>query len=285
MGDGPTIRRRQLGLELRRLRTAAGLTGTQAAAELGKDQSRVSRLETGAGAATVPELKVLLDLYGATTEETAELLDLARNSGRRESWTVHYSAAPKQFRRFIQLEREAAQLCSYQPELLPGLIQTEGFIRVTFGMMADLWGIDQTEMESRIRLRLDRQAILTTDSPPELRIVVNEAALRRPIGGPTVMRAQLLRAAEVADRPNITIQVLPFAVGEHPALGASFLLLRFPNESVPATVYLEDADTASYLEQPEEISRYSVMFDRLTQMALDTDQSQEMIVKIADEYL
>lgn len=283
----PEVVRRQLGLELERLREAVSMTQAQAAELIGADQSRVSRIESGRRAATLAELKILLEAYSADGDVRAELLDLAGAAKKPNWWGRRFggTAVPEYARSFTNLERGAAEKWWYA-ETMPGLLQTEAVTRELFGMSTELFGLEPMEVDRLIKVRLARQEILTREpNPLQLHAVINEAVLHRPIGTAAVMRAQLLHLVEMARQPNITVRILPFAAGKHPAMGVTFELLRFPGQAAPEIVYEEGINTSTIHDDAEDVSRHKLVFDRVSEAALGAGESLELIAAVADQYL
>lgn len=290
----PEAARRSIGAVLAALRKSAKLTQEQTAGLMGTNQSNLSHMEAGRRAPTVAQLKLLLkeleergvEVGGETREE---LLNLA-GASRYPNWWAHQfggTAVPEYARSFINLERGAAEKCTYDAERVPGLLQTEAVVRTLFATTADLVDLDAAEVRHRVKVRLARQEVLTRTDPAPLRLraVVNEAVLHRPIGSPELMREQLLHMVKVAGLPNVTLQVLPFSAGPHPASGVSFELLRQPGQGEPEIVYQEGLTTATYLDRPEDVRGHMLAYDRVSAAALDPVESLTLIASVADEYL
>lgn len=277
---GPTIRRFQLGLELRELREAAKVTIKTAAAEIEVQPGTLSKIEGGKQAIREIYIKLLAPLYGIPDGERARLLELAAEANRPGWWVGYTKQVPAWFKLFLGYESESSSLNSYESELIPGLLQTPGYARaVALAVRPDS---TEAELDRQVDLRRERQQRLTNDHPPAFHAVLNEACLRRLVGGPDVMRDQLARLQDLAELPHVTIQVLPFSAGAHPAMTAPFLLLGFADEPRMNTVYLENGRGALYLESRPDLDRYTAIFGQLTQKATDPQASAELIARVAD---
>ncbi len=280
----PTVRGRRLRYELRRLREQRGLTIEQVAERSGGDwtASAISRWETGDRRIRPADLRVLLDLYDIQGEQREVLLTLAREARQRGWWQSYSSdAIPEWFQVYLGLEAEAASIHEYATELVPGLLQTADYYR-SFMQTAPAAGDTET-IERKIAVRTERQQRRDAADAPECWAVLNEAVIRRVVGGPDVMRSQLERIVELANRPHISVQVLPYRAGAHPAMDGSFIILGFPEAQDPDVVYLESQTGSLYLEKPPEVERYQAMFNHLVAKALDPDESKRVIAQVARE--
>lgn len=276
----PSVRARQLAAELRRLRDAATLTGEEAAARLGWSPSKISRIETGQTAASLADLRRLLDLYDVTGTGRERLEVLGQSAGQRGWWDAYADTLGPEYTALIALEAEAESVRWYSPMLVPGLLQTEAYARevVRSGLLIAPPG----EIERRVQVKMTRQRALTKDGPPQLSVVLDEAAVLRQVGSPEVVREQLAHLITMAGRPNIMIQVLPLAVGAHPATTGEFTILGFPELVAPDVVYLENMTSDLYVEREGEVYRYTLAFDRLRGLALGPDESAALITAHAD---
>ncbi|GIJ49501.1 transcriptional regulator [Virgisporangium aliadipatigenens] len=277
--EGPTLRRRRLGTELKKCREAAGLTQEQVSRRFEWHAAKVTRIETARVTVTPRDVRDLLTLYGVTDEGYREALtELARTSRQRTWWTDYRDIMRPG--NFIGLEAEATITRVWEPILLPGLLQTEGYMRA---LMRTGRSVDpQEHIDRRISLRLKRQSRLTADNPLSLYAVIDESAVRRMVGGRDVMDTQLRHLIKVGQLPNVSIQVMPFSAGEHPFLGGPAAFLEF-GESVHADViYMEGLAGDYYEEQPSEVARYREEFDRLSKKALDQHSSVSMIESLLD---
>jgi transcriptional regulator with XRE-family HTH domain len=274
------VRARQLAAELRRLRDAATLTGEEAAARLGWSPSKISRIETGQTAASPADLRRLLDLYDATGTARERLEVLGQSTGQRGWWDAYADTLGPEYTALIALEAEAQSVRWYSPMLVPGLLQTEAYARevVRSGLLIAPPG----EVERRVQVKMTRQRALTKDSPPQLSVVLDEAAVLRQVGSTAVVREQLAHLTAMAGRPNVTIQVLPLAVGAHPATTGEFSILGFPELVAPDVVYLENMTSDLYVEREGEVYRYTLAFDRLRALALGPAESAALITAHAD---
>lgn len=279
MAGSPTVRRRRLSMELIRLREQASMTAEEVGKRLEWSKGRLTHMETNRW--TRPDLgniTRLLDLYGVTDPVRREaILTLARQS-REKGWWAAYKDI---FRSSLPgFEAEASVIRTYEALVIPGLLQTADYIAAIFrgGQV-----LDDSQIQRQVFARLARQEILERDSPPELIAVIDEAALRKLVGGPEVMREQLRHVAQMAARPNITIQVLPDRIGAHAALFGSFMILDFPTGEDPSFVYLETPTDSLYLEKPEELDRYTLIYSRTQASALSPEESAQYMTAIADQ--
>jgi transcriptional regulator with XRE-family HTH domain len=276
----PTVRGRRLRYELRRLREQAGLTRDETARHLDWSGSKISRIETGQSRAQTGDVRDLLDVYGVTGDPAEALVQLAREARKRGWWTAYNDVFTGTY---VGLEAEASAMRSYEPQIIPGLLETEDYTRAL--IRAALVRADPDEIERRVKARMARQEVLERPDPPEIWAVLDEPAVRRPVGGPAVMKAQLRHLIDVTAAPNstVTLQVLPLAVGSHPGLDGSFVILDFPNSEDVPVVYLETATDGLYLEETAEIERYNVVFDHLRASALSARESVGLIARLAEE--
>jgi transcriptional regulator with XRE-family HTH domain len=277
----PTVRGRRLRHELRSIRERHGLTIEQVSERSGGDwnASTISRWETGERRIRPVDLRRLMDLYDVHGDQREVLLTLARQARERGWWRSYTDAVPPWFEVYLGLEAEAETICDYAAELVPGLLQTADYYRA-FMRAAPAAGDDET-IERKAAVRLARQERLTNEDPPRLWAVLNEAVIRRVVGGADTMRAQLHHIAEMADLPHVTVQVLPFRAGAHPAMDGSFIVLGFPEPADPDVVYLESQAGSLYLERPPEVERYAATYTHLMAKALDPDESQTLIARAA----
>ncbi|MGA5299818.1 helix-turn-helix domain-containing protein [Nucisporomicrobium flavum] len=272
--EGPTLRRRRLGTELKRCRERAGLTQENVSRHFEWHAAKVTRIETARVAVTPRDVRDLLVLYGVDDEQYREaLMDLARSS-RQKTWWTDYRDIMRPGN-FIGLEAEAASLRVWEPIVLPGLLQTEDYIRALMrtGRSTD----SPQHIDRRVALRLKRQDRLRGANPLQLFAIIDESVVRRSVGGPDVMDHQLRSLIDVAQLPNVTVQILPFDAGEHPFLGGSAALLEFPETTHLDVVYLEGLAGDLYEEQHSEVARYRAEFDQLSTRALDPRLTLKMI--------
>jgi transcriptional regulator with XRE-family HTH domain len=278
MAQSPTVRRRRLAAELRRLREAADMTIDDVADELECSASKVSRIETGQVGVTPRDARDMLELYHVTGEPLEALVQLARDARKKGWWHAYgevFTGA------FVGLEAEAATLRSYQALLVPGLLQTEDYMRPVF--RAGRPDASEAEIQRRVAARLERQKLLVEADPPQFWTVIDEAVIRRPVGGPEVMAGQLRHLVKLAaSLPHLTVQLLPFAAGAHAGMEGPFLILGFPEKADPDVVYVENTTAMGYLEEPVDIDRYTLMFDHLRAAALSPDDTLTTISEAAE---
>jgi DNA-binding XRE family transcriptional regulator len=279
---GPTVRRMLVGARLRRLRTELGLTREEAAQAIRASEWKIHRLENGQVGFKDRDIIDLLRRYQVTDPaEVAEFLTLAREANTPGWWQHYGDVLPSWFRTYVDLEQAATLIRSYEGQFVPGLLQTDDYMRaVVRGAHLEESG---EEVGRRVRLRMARQILLTREDPPRLWAVVDEAALRRPVGGREVMRGQLERLIEATKLPNVTLQILPFDSGAHPAMVGSFAVLRFPDEELPDIVYLEHLTSALYLNKPDEVDQYLHVMESICVRAAAPDQTVELLDQILAE--
>ncbi len=279
---GPTVRSRRLGVELRRLREAASLTAGEAGQAIRASEAKISRIENGRVAVRAIDVADLLTRYGVDDANRREaILALAKETRQQGWWRSFADVVPRWLEVYIGLEADASSINVYQSSLVEGLLQTPEYaaavIRSTWPELPD------EEVHRRVTLRTSRQERLGGPHPSRLWVVLDEAALRRPIGGRDVLVAQLRHLVEAGTRPNVTIQVLPFAVGGHAALGTSFTHLGFPDPDDPEVVYLEVLTGSLYVEKPDEVRQYRAKLDHLRALALNPHKSAVMIEMLSRE--
>lgn len=276
-GPSPTVRRRRLASELRRLREAAELTIDEVGEKLECSASKISRIETGHVGVTPRDVRDMLEVYGIDDNEREALVQLAREARKKGWWHAYNEVFTGSF---VGLESDAASLHTHQALLVPGLLQTEGYTRAVIRAIRPDAG--EAEIERRVAGRVNRQKLLTDPNPPEYWAVIDEAVLHRTVGGPVIMRAQLRRMIELAALPHVTLQVVPFSAGGHAGMEAPFLILGFPEQADPDVVYVENTTSGVYLEQPEDVHRYTLMFDHLRAAALKPDDTVVLVERAAD---
>lgn len=281
--SSPTVKRRRLAAELRNYRDQAGLTIDDVATRLEWSTAKISRIENARVSVLPRDVKFLLRTYGLdeSSEAWEPLLALARESRQKGWWHAYGDALSEPFQTFVGLEADADTLRTYESELVPGLFQTEDYARAVH--RAAMVTANDDKIEKHVAVRMARQERLREPDAPEIWAVINEAVIRRVVGGPDVMRVQLSRLSEASRQPNITLQVLPFSVGAHAGMDGAFMILGFPEATDPDVVYVVYYDGTLYLEKPHEIQRYNLMFDHLRAAALPVDQSRELIARARDE--
>ena len=277
----PIVRRKRLGIELRRLREQAELTCEDVGQRLECSGTRISRMETGRISVRPGDVRELLEVYGVTGAEADSLVQLAREARRKGWWHTYARVLPHWFEAYIGLESEAVRLRDFQPMVIPGLLQTEDYARAV--LRAAPHAGSSPEIDRQVALRMERQKILSQDCPPDLWVVLSESVLRIQVGGLAVMRAQLHWLAEVAGQPNLTLQVLPFAAAAHVHPISPFTILEFPDAGDPAVVYLEHLTGSLFLENEDDVRRHRVIFDHLCAEALSTGQTAGLIARMAAE--
>jgi len=279
---GPTVLRILLGAELRRLREARNISREEAGYAIRASDSKISRMELGRVGFKERDVSDLLSLYGVNDEqERAALISLARQANTPGWWHSYSDVLPPWFEVYVGLEEAASRIRAYEVQFVPGLLQTEDYARaVTLLGYADA---PQHEVDRRVSLRMTRQKLLAGDDAPHLWVVVDEAALRRPLGGRQVMRAQLEYLIEATTMPNITVQVVPFQRGGHAAAGGPFSILRFAEPDLPDIVYLEQLTSALYLERREDVDRYLAVMERLCLDAEPTSSTAKILRRILTE--
>ncbi len=284
---GSTVPRRQLGRHLRDLRNRSQMTVRAAALRLEWSEAKMWRIETGQTSLRSLDAEAMCKVYGASAELTRALMALAKETKARGWWHSYGDVIPPDFDVYIGMEQAAASLSWYESELVPGLLQTEDYARTVIREGDE---DDPDDIERLVRLRMTRQAILRRGaSAPALHVVLNEAVLRRPVGGAAIMAGQLARLAKVATLPHVSLRVLPFSAGVHAGfLSRPFVLLEFPSygngrASEPPTVYVEGYTGALYLDKQSEIERYARAFAAIQDSALDTATSSAVIADVAGE--
>jgi transcriptional regulator with XRE-family HTH domain len=249
-----------LGAQLRRLREAKRISLEEAGNVIRASHSKISRLETGRVGFKDRDVADLLTFYGVTDEKEREALRALASRANSPGWWHDYSdVLPHWFEPYVGLEEAASQIRAYEVQFVPGLLQIEDYARA----VTMLGYSNPREINRRVSLRMARQGVLTRQDPPSLWAVLDEAVLRRPIGGPSAMRAQLKHLIEMSQRPNVTLQIVPFNAGGHAAAGGPFSVLRFAEYDVPDVVYLEQLASAQYLDKPDVVDSYMAVMERL----------------------
>ncbi|MEU8135361.1 helix-turn-helix domain-containing protein [Streptodolium elevatio] len=281
-GSGSTVRRILLGSQLRRLREAQGISREDAGYEIRASESKISRMELGRVSFKDRDVADLLTMYGVTDETEREaLLNLTREANATGWWHSYGDILPSWFQVYVGLEEAASVIRTYEVQFVPGLLQTADYARAV--IVAGQPNAAAPEIERRVGLRTQRQLILERDRPPRLWAVLDEAALRRPIGGRDVMRGQIQHLIDAAAHPHVTIQVMPFRFGAHAAEGGPFTLLRFPEPDLPDVVYLEQLTSALYLDKRDDVDQYTEVMERLSVDGLPPDRSVDLLARILKE--
>ena len=274
--SNPTLRRRELGFLLRQLRTERGLSVEEVTSRAMFSPTKLSRLETGRVGATPRDIRDLCIVYGITdTAERERLVELARE-GKQRAWWQHYDL---RYATYVGLEAEAMSISNYDTNVVPGLLQVAGYTRALFEVSEPPY--TPAAIERNIEARIRRQAVLTRDDAPRLHYIVDEIALRRPIGGSAIMAAQLARIIEVAGLPMVNFQIIPLGVGAHPGLDSNFVILELETPMVNDVVYVEGPVGNIYFESSADLERYQRIFSRLQTMALSPEDSVALAGRIS----
>jgi transcriptional regulator with XRE-family HTH domain len=279
---GPTVRRRRLGTELRRLREARSIKLEEVAERLGVAASTLSRIETGKAPTRTAYLTGMLDLYGVQDPAMRQvLINIAREGHRKGWWAAWDDVLPTGFDVYVGLEAEAASVRAYESLVIHGLLQTEAYARVVSTAVRIRQTPDQ--IERLVALRMQRQEVVLRADPLQLWVILDEAVIRRTMGAPELMREQLSHLADASQWPNITLQVLPFSSGPHPCLNGPFAIIEFPERFDPDVVYTEGVAGQAYLERERDVRIRAEAFDLLRAAALSPADSTDLIIKLARE--
>ncbi|MFI2664542.1 helix-turn-helix domain-containing protein [Micromonospora carbonacea] len=271
-----------LGAQLRRLREASGVTREGAGWEIRSSESKISRMELGRVGFKERDVADLLSLYGVTdATEREALLKLARDANSPGWWHRYGDVLPSWFQSYLGLEAAAALIRSYEVQFVPGLLQTPEYARAV--VLLGHRGAGTDEIDRRVSLRMQRQELLRRPRPPQLWAVVDEAALRRPIGGPQVMHDQLTALIEATRASHVRLQIIPFDAGGHAAAGGAFTILRFGDQDLPDIVYIEQLTSAIYLDKREDLDYYAAAMERLCVEAEPPERTPELLTRLRDE--
>ncbi|MEV4193452.1 helix-turn-helix domain-containing protein [Streptomyces toxytricini] len=283
----PTVRRRRLGMELRKLREDKGMTAEQVAERLLVSQSKISRLENGRRSISQRDVRDLCDVYEVEDRRLVEsLMQMAKDS-RQQGWWHAFGDIP--YSVYIGLETDAASLRTYEPQMVPGLLQTPEYAHALIrGAVPET---SPADVEKRVQVRMHRQKRLSeTDNnnpevgPLRLWAVIDEAALRRRVGDAQLMARQLEFLIEQSEQPHVTVQVMPFGMGAHPGMTGQYAILEFPDATDSTVVYIEGVTSDLYLEKANDVQMYSVMYEHLRAQALNVEQTREFIADIIDDF-
>ena len=277
----PTVRLRRLAAELRSLRASSGLTRDEVVERTGINVATMYRIEHARVRPQTRTLRTLLDLYGVEKEQQAELVGWLRDARERGWLHAYQSELPEQYMNFIGFEGEAESAWNYESLFVPGLLQTEDYARAVITAGSPFASRD--EVERRVEVRMERQEVLRNENPLELWGIVDEAALRRQVGGPAVMRAQFRHLLDASELPNITFQVIPFDVGAHAGMPGSFVFLQFADDAIPDVIYVDSMAGELFLEEESDIRRYRLVFEHLRAVAASPDASRSLIASIVAE--
>ena len=273
---GPTVLRMLLGAQLRRLRDHAGITRDDAGYHIRASGSKISRMELGRVSFKERDVIDLLEYYGVTDlAEREKLVQLTREANATPWYQKFQDVVPDWFHVFVGLEEAAQLIRVYEVQFVPGLLQTEEYARAIIAQGRP--GVDPDEIERTVALRMGRQKLLTRENPPRYWVIMDEAALRRPMGGREVHVAQIERLIDLVGEPNITLQVMPFRYGGHAADGGAFTIMRFPETDLPDVVYMEYLTGAHYIDKPEEVERYAAVMERLSVAGTSPDRTREIL--------
>ncbi|CAM5234415.1 helix-turn-helix domain-containing protein [Streptomyces californicus] len=274
----PTVRRRRVGAELKRLREKAGVRMEDAAERIGGDKPKISRQENGRQGVSKLEIEALLELYGVSDDRLRTALITLAREGRRKGWWAQYSdILSSNFQERLSIEADTARILSFQPMLVPGLLQTVEYATQVIRSAGK--NATEEQIASYIDVRRSRQEIFTRENPPQFVCLLDEAVLHREIGGPAVMAAQLGKILEISNPPKLTIQVVPFAEGWHAGADGAFNIYSYPDPMDLDVVNLEYLDGALYLEEDESVERY-----QLRTASLTTKQSMELVSSVQEEF-
>lgn len=274
--SGSVVRRMLLGSHLRRLRESQGITREKAGYSIRSSESKISRMELGRVSFKTRDVEDLLTLYGVTDEaERTSLLSLAKEANVAGWWHSYSDVLPSWFPTYVGLEAAAHLIRSYEVQFVHGLLQTEAYAHavVTRGMR----GASEAEIDKRVALRMERQKYLASERAPEFHCVLDEAALRRPYGDRDVMRGQFQHLIDISERPNVTIQIMPFSFGGHSGESGAFTVLSFPESDLTDVVYLEQLTSALYLDKGEDIAQYERAIKRLQDDSPSPAESRDLL--------
>ncbi|TDC62961.1 helix-turn-helix domain-containing protein [Streptomyces hainanensis] len=279
----PTVRRRRLGQELRRLREDRGMTAEEVADRLLVSQSKISRLENGRRSISPRDVRDLCGVYEVEDRRLVDSLMQMAKESRQQGWWHAFAELSPTYSVYIGLETDASSLRVYEPQVVPGLMQTPAYASaVISGALPE---VGEEEVASRVQVRMRRQQRVWDDrNPLRLWAVVDEAALRRLVGGRATMVEQLGRLLDCSRLPHVTLQVMPFSAGAHPGVNGQYTILEFPEATDSTVIYLEGGTSDLYLEKPHDVQHYSVMYEHLRAQALSPEQSHVLITKLLEEY-
>jgi transcriptional regulator with XRE-family HTH domain len=277
--QSPTVRRRRLALELRRLREAAKLTCEEVAEQLECSASKISRVETGRVSVSPRDVRDMLEIYGVPEPQREALVQLARESRQKGWWHAYADNLQPHVATYLGMESAASEIRIYEVNLIPGLLQTEEYARAV--LTAGTVSSPRSDVERQVALKMERQRLAMTS--PQVWAVLDEAALRRQVGGPEVMRVQLEYLRELGGLRNVRLQIIPFGGGAHPAMGRPFIILAFSEEADPDVVYLKNLTGALWVENVEEVDRYNVFFNHLQATALSFENSAALMTAVLKE--
>ena len=280
VGD-PTVLKILLGAQLRRLRDIAGVSRDDAGYHIRASGSKISRLELGRVSFKERDVADLLDLYAVTGEQKDQLLQLTHEANATPWWQKYREVVPDWFQVYVGLEEAAALIRIYEVQFVPGLLQTEDYARAV--VMQGAPSLSPEEIDSRVAVRMGRQKLFSRENPARLWAIVDEAALRRPIGSRDVLAGQVNRLIDATSEPNITLQVMPFKHGGHAAEGGAFTIMRFPEADLPDMVYMEYLTGAHYIDKPEDVELYAAVMERLSVAGTSPEKTRDILGDILKE--
>jgi hypothetical protein len=280
VGD-PTVLKILLGAQLRRLRELAGVSRDDAGYHIRASGSKISRLELGRVSFKERDVADLLDYYGITGEQKSQLLQLTHEANATPWWQKYREVVPDWFQVYVGLEEAAALIRIYEVQFVPGLLQTEDYARAV--VMQGAQSLSPEEIDSRVAVRMGRQKLFSKENPARLWAIVDEAALRRPIGGREVLAGQVNRLIDATTEPNITLQVMPFRHGGHAAEGGAFTIMRFPEADLPDMVYMEYLTGAHYIDKPDDVEVYAAVMERLSVAGTSPEKTRDILGDILKE--
>jgi transcriptional regulator with XRE-family HTH domain len=280
-GGGSTVRRIQLGSRLRALRLAKGLSREEAGHPIRASESKISRMELGRVGFKERDVADLLTLYGVEDTEERDTMFALLREANAPSWWQSFGDVDVWFQSYLDLERSAELIRTYEVQFVPGLLQTEAYARAV--MSLGIGGATPEEIERRVRLRMARAELLRQPETPRMWVVLDEAVLRRPIGGRAVLREQIESLIEAARMPNVQIQVMPFDAGGHAAAGGAFSILRFPYQELSDVVFLEHLTSGIYLDRQEDVDQYAEAIGRLFIEAVPLRRTDQILKRLRDD--
>jgi len=280
--SGPTVRRRQLMAEMKRLRDTAGLSQEAVADRLDWHPTKIMRIETGRTSPHPNDVRLMLEVYGiADQDQVSALVKLARDARQRGWWYSYRDVLLNRYDFFIGLESEAASIRDFELAMMPGLLQTDDYARAVINSGPLELGAD--DVERLVQVRMTRQGVLAKEDRPQLWVILDESVIRRVIGGPAVMHAQLEHLIAVAQQGKTTIQVVQYGSGPHPGLAGPFVIFGFAEVSEPEIVYLETVGGNLYVDKPQEVRLFATAFDHLRAVALSPGDTRAMLRAAADD--
>jgi transcriptional regulator with XRE-family HTH domain len=280
VGD-PTVLKILLGAQLRRLRDLAGVSRDEAGYHIRASGSKISRLELGRVSFKERDVADLLELYGVVGEQKDQLLQLTHEANATPWWQKYREVVPDWFQVYVGLEEAAALIRIYEVQFVPGLLQTEDYARAV--VMQGSPNLLPEEIDSRVAVRMGRQKLFSRENPARLWAIVDEAALRRPIGSRDVLAGQINRLIDATSEPNITLQVMPFKHGGHAAEGGAFTIMRFPEADLPDMVYMEYLTGAHYIDKPDDVELYAAVMERLSVAGTSPEKTRDILGDILKE--